>query len=111
MSDWSVYLVRCRDGSLYTGITTDVSRRLTENDGGDNGSKYLRGRGPLTLVCERKVGDRSVASRVEHCIKQLPKTEKEKLVLAPEQIDRISSTLMHGEIVQTLIENDGLAER
>ena len=83
--------MRCRDGSLYTGIAIDVSRRIAEHDGGNKGAKYLRGRGPLTLVCARKVGDRSAASRVEHRIKQLPKAEKEELVRAPQRIDRIVS--------------------
>lgn len=89
MPDWSVYLVRCRDGSLYTGIATDVARRMAQHAGGNKGSKYLRGRGPLTLVCARKVGSRSIASRVEHHIKRLPKTAKESIVRSPQQIDRI----------------------
>lgn len=86
-------MVRCRDGSLYTGISTDVARRLAQHDGHHTGAKRLRGRGPLTLVCERKVGDRSVASRVEHRIKRLPRTEKEKLAAAPERIDRLRADL------------------
>jgi len=93
VNDWSVYLVRCRDGSLYTGIATDVRRRLAQHQAGSNGSKYLRGRGPLTLVCQRRVGDRSVASRIEYCIKHLPKCEKEKIVRKPERIDIIRFSL------------------
>ena len=93
MPEWSVYLVRCRDGSLYTGIATDVRRRMVQHGVG-KGSKYLRGRKPFTLVCHRKVGDRSVASRVEHRIKRLPKAEKEKIAGAPEHIDRIRVSLI-----------------
>ena len=77
--DWSVYLVRCRDGALYTGIATDVERRFAEHADG-RGAKYLRGRGPLELVLEREVGGRGLAQRVESAIKRLPKEEKELLL-------------------------------
>jgi len=86
-------MVRCRDGSLYTGIATDVSRRIAEHVGHCKGAKFLRGRGPLTLVCERRVGNRSVASRIEHRIKQLPRSEKEKIAAAPERIDSLRVSL------------------
>jgi len=80
---WSVYLIRCRDGSLYGGITTDVARRMKEHAaGGTKGAKYLRGRGPLTLVYAREVGNRSEASRTEYHLKRLPKSEKEALIAA-----------------------------
>lgn len=87
MSAWSVYMLRCADGTLYTGIATDVQRRIGEHELGNRGAKYLRGRGPLELVFERVIGDRSAAMRVEHCIKQLPKTEKEELQRLPGRID------------------------
>ena len=78
---WSIYLVRCRDGSLYTGIATDVPRRFAEHQRqGGRGAKYLSGRGPLRLVFQQPIGDRSRALTVEHCIKQLPKAKKERLV-------------------------------
>jgi len=79
--DWYVYLVRCADGSLYTGITTDVPRRLEEHELGRRGAKYLRGRGPLELVFERQVGGRERALSVERRIKRLPKQVKESLIL------------------------------
>ena len=85
--EYSVYLVSCRDGSLYTGIATDVVRRLTEHDQGLKGAKYLRGKGPLQLVFQRKVGDRSLATRVEHRIKQLPREDKLRLLRHPERMD------------------------
>jgi putative endonuclease len=78
--EWHVYIIRCRDGSLYTGIATDVARRLEEHK--DNrGAKYLRGRGPLSLVFEHRVGTRGQALKVERHIKGLSRREKEKLIL------------------------------
>lgn len=90
MSIWSVYIVRCGDGSLYTGIATDVTRRLGEHQSGVIGAKYLRGREPLELVLERQVGDRSLASKIEYRIKKLPRREKEMVLESP---DRISEML------------------
>ena len=80
-------MLRCSDGSLYTGIATDVPRRIREHQCGKRGARYLRGRGPLELVYERGVGDRSVAAKVEFRIKQLPKPEKENLEQLPGRID------------------------
>jgi putative endonuclease len=75
---WSVYLVRCMDGALYTGIARDVERRLAEHREG-RGAKALRGRGPLVLVLAREVGERGHALRVEAAIKRLKKGDKEVL--------------------------------
>ena len=81
MSDWYLYIVRCRDGSLYTGISTDVGRRFAQHQGkGDTGSKYLKGKGPLSLVFETKVGSQSLALKVEGQVKKLPKAGKERLI-------------------------------
>ena len=78
---WYLYMVRCHDGSLYTGIATDVERRFGQHQGsGDGGSKYLRGRGPLTLVFQKRVGDRSQALKVEARVKRLSKEKKELLI-------------------------------
>jgi len=77
-SGWSVYLVRCLDGALYTGIARDVERRLAQHRAG-RGAKALRGRGPLVLVLARRVGERGHALRVEAAIKRLKKNEKEVL--------------------------------
>ena len=90
MSDWHLYLVRCRDGSLYTGITTDVARRLAEHLGnGDTGAKYLRGRGPLMLVFQKKLGGRSLALKVESKVKKLSKAKKEELIRTRKHIEVI----------------------
>jgi len=80
---FSLYLLRCADGSLYTGIATDVARRLREHADARRGARYLRGRAPYQLVFACEVGDRSAASRIEHCIKRLGKAEKEQLVSKP----------------------------
>ena len=80
MSAWHVYLVRCSDGALYTGVALDVARRLAEHEGGGKGAKYLRGRGPLELVLERQVGEKGLALKVERQIKKLSKADKEALI-------------------------------
>ncbi len=78
---WFVYLIRTRQGSLYTGITTDVLQRLAEHEGGKRGSKYLRAKGPLQVVYALEVGTRSLASKVEYRLKRLSKTNKERVVV------------------------------
>lgn len=75
-ASWSVYVLRCGDGSLYTGIATDVARRLQQHRDGPRGAKYLRGRGPLEVVVQQVVGNRSMASKVEYRLKQLDRTQK-----------------------------------
>jgi len=87
MPEWSIYMLRCGDGSFYTGIAIDVARRIGEHEQGKRGAKYLRGRGPLELVYQRSVGDRSIATRIEYRVKQLSKVEKEDLERLPSRID------------------------
>lgn len=80
-NEWSLYLVRTRSGSLYCGISKDVRRRFQEHCGGGvRAARALRGRGPLTLVYQQKVGDQGTALRLERRVKKLPKVQKEKLV-------------------------------
>jgi putative endonuclease len=74
---------------MYTGIATDVSRRIGEHEQGKRGAKYLRGRGPFELVYQRAVGDRSIATRIEYCVKQLSRSEKENLQGLPARIDEL----------------------
>lgn len=76
---WTLYLVRSADGALYTGITTDLEKRLAAHSS-NRGARRLRGRGPLEIVFSHQVGDRSTALRLEHRVKQLSKREKERLV-------------------------------
>ena len=80
---WYLYILRCKDDSLYTGITTDVEKRLEAHRAG-KGAKYTRGRGPLELVYWEECGDHSDALRREAEIKRLPREEKLKLIKNPE---------------------------
>jgi putative endonuclease len=78
--EFSLYIVRCADGTLYTGIATDVRRRIGEHRAGTRGARFLRGKGPLEVVFEEVVGDRALASRLEHRVKQLSRPHKLDLV-------------------------------
>jgi putative endonuclease len=74
---WSVYMIRCADGSFYTGISTDVARRFDEHaSGSPKSAKYVRGRGPLELIYVKELGNRSEASIEERRIKRLTKAQK-----------------------------------
>ena len=76
---WTVYVARCRDGSLYTGVTTDPDRRLAEHNSGCGGS-YTRSRIPVVMVYWESAKDRSGALRREGAIKRLSRGQKEELV-------------------------------
>ncbi|MBK9517669.1 MAG: GIY-YIG nuclease family protein [Anaeromyxobacter sp.] len=78
---WRVYLLRCRDGSLYTGATNDLDRRVARHAAGE-GARYTRSRLPVVLVHQEQVGDRSAALRREAAIKRLPRAAKLALVAA-----------------------------
>jgi len=91
MHDWYVYIVRCRDGNLYTGIATDVERRMADHLG-NKGAKYLRGRGPLKLVFTKKVGEKGRALKVEHQVKRLPRQKKEALIKTGAGIEALLSS-------------------
>ncbi len=83
-------MVRCHDGSLYTGITTDVARRFAEHrENKGIGAKYLRGREPLELVFQKKLGSRSLALGVESKVKKLSKARKEELLSDKKHIEVI----------------------
>jgi len=73
---WFVYLARCRDGTLYTGIARDVAARIAAHDAG-RGARYTRGRGPLELLATRRCRTKSEALRLELSIKRLPRDAKE----------------------------------
>ena len=76
---WYVYMLHCGDGSLYTGSTTDVARRLREHQNG-TGAKYTRARPPVTLAYTEETPDRSAAQRREAAIKKLPRRQKLELI-------------------------------
>ena len=77
---YRLYILRCSDGSLYTGIATDVARRVEEHHNGARGAKYLRGRTPAELVFECEAGDRADALRLENRVKRLGRDGKEALI-------------------------------
>lgn len=76
---WYLYILRCKDGSLYTGITTDVEKRLEAHQSG-KGAKYTRGRGPLVLVYREECGTHSDALKREVEIKRLTREQKQVLI-------------------------------
>ena len=76
---WYLYVLRCGDGTLYTGITTDVERRLEAHRQG-RGAKYTRGREPLELAYQEECGTHSEALKREYAVKQLTREEKEDLI-------------------------------
>ena len=81
MKQWCVYMVRCADNSLYTGIATDIDRRVTEhNSTGNLAAKYTRARQPVSLVYHETSESRSAASQREYRLKRLSKKAKETLV-------------------------------
>lgn len=79
-SIFSVYILRCADDSLYTGIATDVTRRVEEHRSSPRGAKYLKGRAPFKVVYADAVGDRSAALKMEYRIKRLSRADKEALI-------------------------------
>ncbi len=81
-SPWFLYIIRCSDNSLYTGITLDMDRRFEEHcSQSKKCAKYLKGKAPLQLVFTTEAGqDKSAASRLEYRIKRLSKLQKERLV-------------------------------
>jgi putative endonuclease len=78
--EWWVYLVSCSDGSLYTGITTNVERRISEHNTSKKGAKYTRNKRPVRLIYSEVQSDRSTASKREYFIKKLSRDEKLKLI-------------------------------
>ncbi len=72
---WFVYILRCSDDTLYTGITNNLERRIKQHNEG-KGAKYTRGRGPVTLVKSIECATKSEALKLEYKIKQLPREEK-----------------------------------
>ena len=77
--NWTVYILRCGDGTLYTGITNDLGRRIAEHEVGQ-GAKYTKGRGPFQLVYQEIWQSRGLASKREIKIKSLNRKEKLSLV-------------------------------
>ena len=78
--DWTVYIIRCTDESLYTGVTTDIDRRFLEHAGNQRGARYFNGRHPLEVVYRETGHDRSSACRREAAIKKLSRENKLRLI-------------------------------
>lgn len=84
-SIWYLYVVRCANGHLYTGVTTNVARRFSEHQsGGIKSAKYLRGKGPLTLMYQEQVGSHGDALRREIAVKKLSRSQKLALIESAE---------------------------
>lgn len=83
---WWVYFVQCGDGSIYTGITSDLQRRLREHNGGKRGAKYTLARPPVRLVQFWQVAGRSEALRLEAVFKQCSRSEKAELIEQPDKV-------------------------
>lgn len=81
MSDWFVYIVTCSDKSLYSGVTTDIARRITEHNEGNKGAKYTKARRPVTLAYSEKHKTRSGACVREAELKKLSRTKKLSLIV------------------------------
>ncbi|MGR3177172.1 MAG: GIY-YIG nuclease family protein [Candidatus Anammoxibacter sp.] len=79
--EWYLYMIRCSDGTLYTGISNDVTRRFEKHqEMGKQTAKYLRGKGPLELVFQKNIGTKSSALKIEQKIKNLAKSQKESII-------------------------------
>ncbi len=92
MSQWTLYLIRIKNGDLYTGITTDVERRFAEHQaGGRKAARYLRGKGPLQLMYSHPMANRSAASKAEAAVKKLTKPAKERLISGSLELEEILS--------------------
>ena len=77
---YHLYILKCADGALYTGITVDLERRINEHNSSKLGAKYTRTRRPVKLVYSKKFNNRSLASKAENRIKKLSRDEKIKLI-------------------------------
>jgi putative endonuclease len=77
---YHLYIVRCADDTLYTGITTDLERRIVEHNESPKGARYTRARRPVTLVYSKKCRNRISASKQEWNIKQMTREQKNELV-------------------------------
>jgi len=78
--EWYVYMVECADGTLYSGVTTDVERRIKEHNDSPKGAKYTRAKRPVVLVYTESCENRSEATKREYALKQLSREEKLKLI-------------------------------
>ena len=78
--DWFVYILQCSDKTLYTGVTTDLERRVEEHNNGNKGAKYTAARRPVKMVYSEQLDSRSNAQQREHQIKSLTRQQKQQLI-------------------------------
>ncbi len=91
MDSWHLYIIRLKNGYLYTGITQDVERRFQiHSEGGKKAAKSVRGKGPLTLVFQKTIGDKSLALKAEQAVKKLSRSKKEQLIAGTLDFNGIS---------------------
>ena len=77
---WFVYVLQCSDDSYYTGVTTDLNRRLKEHNSSNRGAKYTRTRRPVEIIYSLEYEDRSSAQKFEYRFKQLTRKQKEEII-------------------------------
>jgi putative endonuclease len=77
---WFLYVLQCSDGSYYTGVTTDLNRRLKEHNTSKRGAKYTKTRRPVEIIYSLEYEDRSSAQKFEHRFKQLTRKQKEEVI-------------------------------
>ena len=77
---WFVYVLQCSDGSYYTGVTTDLNRRLKEHNSSNRGAKYTRTRRPVEIIYSLEYEDKSSAQKFEYRFKQLTRKQKEEVI-------------------------------
>ena len=77
---WYLYVLQCSDGTYYTGVTTDMKRRLYEHNNSNRGSKYTRARRPVKLIYFSEHESRSFAQKAEHRFKKLTRTQKQGVI-------------------------------
>ena len=79
---WQVYMVRCKDGTLYTGITNDLAKRIKAHNSAKDGARYTRSRRPVKLVYSEEAGSKSAAAKLEYKIKKMTRAKKKEMVRA-----------------------------
>ena len=91
MRPWYVYLLRCADGTLYCGVTTDLERRTAAHNAG-TGAKYTRSRGPVRLEASARCPDKSAALKLELAVKRQPASRKLAYLAAAAEASAVSET-------------------
>ncbi|MBN3818694.1 GIY-YIG nuclease family protein, partial [Paraburkholderia sp. Se-20369] len=108
---WFLYLIECADGSVYTGITTDVAARFDEHAAG-KGARYTRSRKPRAVLASFPLADRSSASRAEYWVKQLSPKQKRELAAGRRTLDSVLPAVVAADTgVEEATESDGQARK